>query len=49
VAAWFPDVFCYFYLVKNRKIAKNSITTEAREKIITDLESLYFENCLINF
>jgi hypothetical protein len=36
VAAWFPDMFCNFYLVKNNKIAKNSTTTKAREKIITD-------------
>jgi len=28
--------------VKNHKIAKNSMTTEAREKINTDLESLEF-------
>jgi hypothetical protein len=42
VAAWFPDMFCNFYLVKNNKIAKNSTTTKAREKIITDLESLEF-------
>jgi hypothetical protein len=42
VAAWFPDSFCYFYLVKNHQIAKNSTTTKAREKIITDFESLEF-------
>jgi hypothetical protein len=29
-------------LVKNHKIAKNSTTTKAREKISTDLESLDF-------
>jgi hypothetical protein len=40
VAAWFPDMFCNFYLVKNRKIAKNSRAIQAREKISTDLESL---------
>jgi hypothetical protein len=40
VAAWVPDVFCYFNLVKNYKIAKNSTTTKAREKISTDLKSL---------
>ncbi len=33
VAALFPDVFCNFCLVKNHKIANNSATTEAREKI----------------
>jgi hypothetical protein len=32
VAAWLPDVFGYFYFVKNHKIAKNSTTTKAREK-----------------
>jgi hypothetical protein len=31
-----------FNLVKNYKIAKNSTTTEAREKISTDLESFNF-------
>jgi hypothetical protein len=40
VAAWFPDTFCNFYLVKNHKIAKNSATIKAKEKISTDLESL---------
>jgi hypothetical protein len=30
VAAWFPDMFCNFYVVKNHKIAKNSATTKAR-------------------
>jgi hypothetical protein len=39
VASWFPDKFCNLYLVKNHKIVKNSTTTKAREKIITDLES----------
>jgi hypothetical protein len=32
VAAWFPDLFCNFYLVKNHQIAKNSTTTKAREE-----------------
>ncbi len=32
VAAWFPDTFCNFYLVKNHKIAKNSTATKARAK-----------------
>jgi hypothetical protein len=32
VAAWVPDMFCNFYLVKSHKIANNSATTEAREK-----------------
>jgi hypothetical protein len=32
VAAGVPAMFCNFYLVKNHKIAKNSITTKARKK-----------------
>jgi hypothetical protein len=40
VAALVPAMFCNFYLVKNHKIAHNSATTEAREKIGTHLESL---------
>jgi hypothetical protein len=35
-----PDMFCNFYIVKNHKIANNSATIEAREKISTYLESL---------
>jgi len=42
VAALVPDMFYNFYLVKNHKIANNSATTEAREKISTCLESLEF-------
>jgi hypothetical protein len=42
VAAWFEDMFCNFYSVKNHKIAKNSTTNKAREKISTDLESIHF-------
>ncbi len=42
VAAWVPDVFLNFYVVKNHKIAKNSATAKAREKISADLESLEF-------
>ncbi len=30
-----PDMFCDFYLVESHKIAYNSATTEAREKIST--------------
>jgi hypothetical protein len=30
--AWFPDMFCNFYFVKNHKIDKNSTTTKATEK-----------------
>jgi len=40
VAAWAVDMFCDFYLMKNHKIAKNSTTTKAREKLSTDFESL---------
>jgi hypothetical protein len=40
--ALFPDMFCNFYLVKNHKIAKNSTTIKAREKISTYLESIDF-------
>jgi hypothetical protein len=32
VAAWVPDMFSIFYLVKSHKIANNSATTEDREK-----------------
>jgi hypothetical protein len=32
VAAWFPDPFCNFYIVKNHEIAKNSSTIKVREK-----------------
>ncbi len=42
MAAWFPDMFCNFHLEKNHKIAKNSTTIKAREKISTDLEFLEF-------
>jgi hypothetical protein len=37
VAALVPAMFCNFYLVKNHKIADNSATTEAREKMSTYL------------
>jgi hypothetical protein len=43
VAAWVQDMFCGFYLVKNRNIAYNSRTTKVREKISTYLETLEFE------
>ncbi len=53
MAAWVPDMFCNFYLVKNYKIDNNSVTTEARENLSTDLESLEFEKvfdaCLTKF
>jgi hypothetical protein len=31
VAAWLPDMFCNFYIVKNHNIAKNLTATKARE------------------
>jgi hypothetical protein len=42
VVALVPDTFYNFYLLKNDKIADNSATTEATEKISTYLESLEF-------
>jgi len=33
MTAWFPDMCCNFYLVKNHKNAKNLTTTKAKEKI----------------
>jgi hypothetical protein len=42
VAAWFADMFCNFYLAENHKFAKNSITTKAKEKISTVMESFEF-------
>ncbi len=50
MAAWVSDTFCNFNLVKYRKIANNSTTTEALEKVSTDLVSLeFFDVCLIEF
>jgi hypothetical protein len=53
LAALFPDMLCNFYLVKNHKIANNLITTKAKEKISTDLESFeflnFFDVCWIRF
>ncbi len=40
VAAWGPDMFSNFYLVKSHKIAYNSATTEDREKNKHRLRSL---------
>jgi hypothetical protein len=42
MAARMPDKFCNFKLVKSHKNANNSATTEAGEKINTDLDSLKF-------
>jgi hypothetical protein len=39
---WVPDIFCKFYISKNYIIALGSATTEAREKINSNLESLEF-------
>ncbi len=47
MAALVTDMFCSFYLVKNNKIADNSATTEAREKIRTYSESLEFWKLLM--
>ncbi len=33
-------MLCNFYFAKSHKTANNLVTTEARKKIITDLESL---------
>jgi hypothetical protein len=53
VAAWLPDMFYNFQLVKNHKIAENSAITKAREKLSTDLESLefykFFDVCFTKF
>jgi hypothetical protein len=53
VAAWVPEMFYKIYLAKNHKITKNS-TTEAREKVRTDLEFSEFRKkmfvvCLTKF
>jgi hypothetical protein len=52
VAAWFPDLFCNQYLVKNHKIAKNSTTAKARfEKISSDMDFfgiLEFFKCMFD-
>ncbi len=42
VAAWVPDAFCNFYLVKNHEIDNNCPTTKGREKMSSDLESLEY-------
>ncbi len=35
VAAWFPDMFCNFYLVKKMQFAKNLTTNKVIEKLST--------------
>jgi hypothetical protein len=43
VAAWIPDMFCDFYLVKNQKIVTNDSTTpEAIDINSAHLESFEF-------
>jgi hypothetical protein len=53
VAPLVTAMFCNFYSVKNHKIAENSASIEAKEKISTDLESLefynFFDACLTKF
>jgi len=46
LAAWVPDMFWNFYLLKIHNIADNSATTKAREKLSTELESLEFKKIL---
>jgi len=48
-AAWIPDMFCNFYLVKSHNIANNSATAEAREKMSADSESSEFCHILTKF
>ncbi len=42
-------MFCNFYLAKSHKIASDSATTEAGEKISTGLESVEFYTILTKF
>ena len=50
LAAWFPDMFCKFLLMKTYKFSNTSATTVAGEKISTDLESLEFQKmCDVSF
>jgi hypothetical protein len=49
VAAWVPEMFENFYLLKNHKTANNSTATEAREKLSTYLGSLILEICFAGF
>ncbi len=41
-------MFCNFYLVKHHTKANNFTTTGAREKVLTDLEVVEFENYHVN-
>jgi hypothetical protein len=47
MTAWVLDVFCNFYLVKNRKSVNNSTSTEAKEKVSRGWESLELQNCVV--
>jgi hypothetical protein len=47
VAAWVPDMLYAFYFVKNHKIAKNSTTPKAREKIRQIWNPQNFRNFLM--
>jgi hypothetical protein len=53
VAAYVPDIFWHFYLVKYHKFANNSTTAKAEEKISSDLEYLeikkIFDVCWTKF
>jgi hypothetical protein len=53
VAAWFPDMFNNSYSVKIHKIVNYLATTEGKEKISTDIETLEFYKtfnvCLTKF
>jgi hypothetical protein len=40
--AWFPDMFCNLYLLKNIKVPKIFTTVIAREQISAVWESLEF-------
>jgi hypothetical protein len=42
VAAWVSDMLCNFYFAKNNKFVNDSTTTEAREKISENLETIEF-------
>jgi hypothetical protein len=42
VAAWFPEMFCNFHLVKNHRTAKTQQPLKVAKKINTDLESIEF-------
>jgi hypothetical protein len=53
VAALVPDIFATFIFQENHKIADNTASTESRQKMNTDFESLeflkFFDACLTSF